>query len=395
MPAVRKVIISGAGIAGPALAYWLGRHNIGATVLERARQVRSGGYAIDLRGVALDVVERMGLLAEVQQRRTEMSRLSVVNAAGKPIVSISPPVSGPRAAELLRGDLIGLLHGAAIDSEFLFGNRITAVEQTADGVGVTLENGGMRQADLLVGADGLHSTTRALVFGAEESYSNFLGAYISIATVPNHLGADRETRLFNLPGRGVVIYHTPRADGAKAIFLLNGASQLGIDRRSAAQQQEFLKQTFAGAGWETDRLLAAVSKSEDFYFDSVTRIQMDRWSKGRVVLLGDAGYCPSPMSGQGTSLAVVGAYVLAEELARQPDVAAALAAYEQRMRPYVEANQRIADFGPGLLAPRSRLGITMRNLMLRAAPLLSRFGGLDTRLSRAAEALELDAPRMT
>ncbi|MFE6309412.1 FAD-dependent monooxygenase [Nocardiopsis sp. NPDC057823] len=396
MPAVNDVLISGAGVAGPALVHWLHHHGIRATVVERAPDLRSGGYAIDLRGVAVDVAERMGALAEIRRNVTEMDGAAFVDARGRRSARFSSAdaVDDGRSLEILRGDLVRILHApTTAHTEYLYDDTLTALEQDGDRVRATFLNAAPRTFDLVVGADGLHSATRRLAFGPEGRYARFLGAYISIFTIPDHLGLDREARLFNVPGKAAGMYRTPRAEGAKAVFLLRSPAASGIDRRPPAEQKAYLRAEFAGLGWENDRILDAMDGTGDFYFDSVTRIHMDTWSAGRVVLLGDAGYCPSPMSGQGTSLALVGAYVLAGELARHDGAAGALAAYEARMRPYVDANQAIADAGLGVLAPRTRRGILLRDTVLRAGgPLLSLLGRFDRRLSNAAEALDLDAP---
>lgn len=395
MTAVRTVLISGASIAGPTLAHWLHHHGIRATVVEKAPEPRPGGYAIDLRGKAIDVVERMGRLTEIRGRVTEMRHGTFVDGRGRRRAGFDTSVisSEERALELLRGDLIRILHRPTTEhTEYLYNDSITGIDQRDDGVRVTFENTDPRDFDLVVGADGLHSNTRGLVFGPEEPLARFLGAYISIFTVPNHLGLDREARLYNTPGKLAAIYQTPRSEGAKAMFGLHAPHSAGMERHSPAEQRRHLREAFTGNGWESDRILEAMENTEDFYFDSISQIRMDRWSRGRVTLLGDAGYCPSPLSGQGSSLAVVGAYVLAEELARHTRVTHALAAYEGRMRPYVHANQDIAGSGMSFLAPRTRLGIAGRDLLVRASSLVKTLGTFTGKLDRAAEAIDLDAP---
>ncbi|MBE3000247.1 FAD-dependent monooxygenase [Nocardiopsis sp. HNM0947] len=395
MTAVRTVLVSGASIAGPTLAHWLHRHGIRATVVERAPGPRPGGYAIDLRGKALDVVERMGHLTEVRDHVTEMRSGTMVDGRGRRRAGFDTGVlsAEERSVELLRGDLVRILHGPTTEyTEYLYDDSVTGIEQDSDGVHVTFEKAEPRTFDLVVGADGLHSNTRGLAFGPEEPMARFLGAYISIFTVPDHLGLDREARLYNTPGKLVGMYRTPRAEGAKAIFVLQTDGGSGAERRSPAEQQRYLREAFTGNGWESDRLLQAMEDTEDFYFDSITQIRTDRWSNGRVALLGDAGYCPSPLSGQGSSLAVVGAYVLAEELARHTEVAGALDSYETRLRPYVLANQDIAGSGMGFLAPRTRFGIAARDLLVRLSPLIRSLGTFTGKLERAAEAVDLDTP---
>lgn len=395
MTAVRTVLVSGASIAGPALAHWLHRYGIRTTVVEKAPAPRTGGHAIDIRGAAVDVTERMGALDAVRAVLTETSRTTFVDTEGRVRADIGTTMdtNHARSLEIVRGDLTRILHEPTVEyTEYLYDDSITGLEEAPDGIRVTFQRTEPRVFDLVVGADGLHSNTRRLAFGPEDDYGQYLGALISISTVPNHLGLDREARLYNEPGRGAGMIHSPRFEGAKAIFLVHEHDLGGIDRASEEAQKEFLRARFAGAGWECDRILDGLADSPDFYFDSVKQIHMDRWSRGRVTLLGDAGYCPSPMSGQGTTLALVGAYVLAQELSRHDRPGPALDAYEARMRPYVKANQDIADTGLGFLAPRTRLGLTARNAVLRFSGLLARLSGLDQRVARAAEGFDLDAP---
>ncbi|RRR99394.1 FAD-dependent monooxygenase [Glycomyces terrestris] len=393
MTAVKNVLVSGASIAGPALAHWLGRRGVRAVVLEKAPARRTGGYAIDLRGKAVDVAERMGVLDGVRAAGTEIAGARMVGADGRTRAALGTGLIAPedRDLEILRGDLVTLLHEAAPDAEYRYGDSITALEDRGDRVAVEFASGAAEDFDLVVGADGLHSHTRALAFGPERPFRRFLQSYVSIATVPNRLGLDREAVLFNTPGRVAALYHTPRAAGAKALLLHRTGTETDIDRRSPAEQRAHLREVFAGTGWETDRILADFEDTDDFYFDSVTQIRMPTWSKGRVVLLGDAGYCPSPMSGQGTSLALVGAYVLAEELAARDEPEAALTAYERRMRPYAEANQAIAAPGLDFIAPATGFAIKARNALLKSGPLLRLLSRFDSKLSRAAEAIDLDA----
>lgn len=393
MAAVRNVLISGASIAGPALAHWLESHGIRSTVVEKAPALREGGYAIDLRGKAIDVAERMGVLDAVMAMTTQVARISMVDAEGRTKAGLEPGASSlsDRSLEILRGDLVSLIHEKTAATEYRFGDTITGLEQTGDGVHATFANADPQTFDLVVGADGLHSNVRGLAFGPEAPYRRFLNSYISIFTIPNHLGLDREARAHNTPGRFSAIYHSPRAEGAKGMLLHRTETESDIDRRPRDEQMTYLREVFAGMGWETGRILDEMDDAPDFYFDSVTQIAMDTWSAGRVTLLGDAGYGPSPMSGQGTSLAMVGAYVLAEELARRDDHESALAAYESRMRPYVAANQAIADSGLAFLAPRTAFGVAARNLLLKAVPLLSALSKFDTKLLKASEAIDLDA----
>ncbi|MEV0349517.1 FAD-dependent monooxygenase [Nonomuraea sp. NPDC050680] len=359
-----NILISGASIAGTATAYWLRQHGFTPTVVERAPSIREGGYKVDIRGVALDVVERMGLLEAVRARSTDMRIATHYDGKGRRIAEMDADLFGGREgadAEIMRGDLNELLYDLTRDDvEYLFDDSITGIAE--DGT-VTFERSAPRRFDLVVGADGMHSNTRGLVFGAESAFVRDLGYYISICTVPNRLGLDREEAVHAAPGRTANVYSTKQDSHAKALFMWS-SQPLAYDRRDLAQQKELLAQAMAGVEWEVPALLEAVRGSTDFYFDSVSQIHMDRWSKGRVVLVGDAAYCASPASGQGTSLALVGAYVLAGELASGGGVDG----YEREMRAYVDANQQLGPANvKGMVLP-SRAVIWFQTRMLRLLP---------------------------
>ncbi|MGI5126131.1 FAD-dependent monooxygenase [Pseudonocardia sp. CA-107938] len=362
------VLISGAGIAGPALAYWLRRHGFTPTVVERAAAPRTGGYKIDLRGAAVEVAERMGILETVRENEAGMRTMSFVDATGRRVAELPSDLFMGRGAEdveIMRGKLAQILVDATGDVEYLLGDAITALVETDAGVEVTFEHAPARTFDLAVGADGLHSRVRALAFGAEEQYLHDLGHGVAIYRVPNHLGLDREELLYSTVGRTVSAYSEAGSTDAAAMFLFPAPDGLPADRRA------FLTETFTGAGWETDRLLAGADAAPDFYADSVSQVRMESWSRGRVALVGDAAYCPSLASGQGTSLALVGAYVLAGELAAAGgDHAAAFAAYEQRMRAFVEVNQKLGSDGIKRMVPTSKLQVRLGMVVMRLLPKL-------------------------
>ncbi|MEU8525594.1 FAD-dependent monooxygenase [Streptomyces sp. NPDC048629] len=381
-----NVLISGASVAGTTLAYWLRRHGYTVTVVEGAPAVRPGGYKVDIRGAALEVVERMGLRDGVRAARTDVRAGSVVDANGKRVAAMDGDTFGGRQhgdAELMRGDLTTLLYEASREGvTYLFDDSIEKLSQQAEGVDVVFASGRTGTYDLIVGADGLHSNTRALAFGSEDQYVRDLGYYVSISTVPNHLGLDREELTYVGPGRTALTYSTAGETTAKAMFLFASES-LSYDRHDRAAQQGLLADAYAGEGWEVPRLLEAARVAEDFYFDSLSQVHMERWSTNRVVLVGDAAYCASPASGQGTSLALVGAYVLAGELAAAAgDHAAGFAGYERAMRPFVQANQDLGPANIKRMVMRTKGQVRISMMMLG---LLNRMPGKDRIMAKAIE----------
>ena len=395
-----SVLISGASVAGSVLAFWLRRAGAEVTVVERADAVRGGGYPIDLRGVAVDVVERMGLLEAVEAAGTGTQRLTFVSERGRTIAAPDPATllgeHTIRAIELPRGDLTALLWQATRhDVDYVFDDEITALAEHDDGVEVTFRRRASRRFDLVIGADGLHSAVRRLAFGPEQHYRRDLDACYAAFSVPNVYGLEREAVMMNTPGRSATLYAVRDQPAVTAILSFDGPAPM-TDHRDTAAQRRLVEHVFGGLAWRVPEVLEHMRTAKDFYFDTVSQIHMPSWTRGRVGLVGDAAFAPSFRSGQGTSLATVGAYVLATEIATHDDEpAAALPAYEARVRSYAERNQALAGSGARIVSPATTFQLRSRNALLRALPLLSRLGvsGGGGALAHAATALTLpDAP---
>jgi 2-polyprenyl-6-methoxyphenol hydroxylase-like FAD-dependent oxidoreductase len=342
------VLVAGASIAGPALAHWLRRRGAEVTVLERAPELRPGGQAVDARGVAKEVIRRMGLDAAVRAARTETAGAYTVDVDGKVLETYRADDEGGDGyiaeIEILRGDLSRVLLDDTRDGvEYIFGDRIAELTQDADGVDVAFAGGGRRRFDLVVGADGLHSALRAMIFGPHERFVRHLGRVLAFYTVPNEFGLDRWLIDYQERESGRSAGLRPIQDATRAMAMFSfPADGLDVDYRDVEAQKRLLRERMAGLGWLAPRILAHLDHTPDFYLDQVAQVVMDRWSSGRVGLLGDAAFCASPLSGGGTGLALVGAYLLAGELAAAGwDPEAGFAGYERRMRSFVEANQEI------------------------------------------------------
>jgi 2-polyprenyl-6-methoxyphenol hydroxylase-like FAD-dependent oxidoreductase len=367
------VLISGASIAGPSLAYWLHRCGFRPTVVEKARTVRPGGYPIDLRGIAVEVVDRMGLLSQVRAAHIATRQATSVDSRGRRMTRIDlANLHGTgHDVELPRGRLASLLYDATKGAvEYMFDNSISSLEETENGVRVIFRSGAQRTFGLVVGADGLHSNVRGLTFGAEAQFHRYLGYYFVGFSVDTDFGLDSEIVMHNRPGRMAALYAVRNQHRPNVLLVF--AVKERIDRRlSFVEQFEFVERAFAGDGWEVPRLLAAMRTADDLFFDSVSQIRMSSWTKSRVALVGDAGYAPSFLSGQGSSLAVVGAYQLAAALAAAGgDHRAAFPEYERSMRHFVGQNQQLALKASSMMIPRTTVGLWLRNRLLGIVPLL-------------------------
>ena len=371
------VLISGASVAGPTLAYWLRRHGFTPTVVERTPALRAGlgGHAVDLFGPAVDVAEWMGILPAVLDARTKTDRITFERPGKRRIeVDLGRLVAGisERHVEIMRGELASIVYEATRDDvEYVFGDSIRTLDTDDDGVEVTFEQGPPRRFGLVVGADGLHSIVRRLAFGDEARFRHYIGGYLGVYTVPNYRNLAGEMVTWVAPGRLVGLYPVRQTGEARAGFLFRRAEEYVYDHRDPAAQRRLLREAYAGAGWEIPRLLAELDNAEDFYFDSISQIIMDTWSSGRVTLVGDAGYSPGPAVGGGSSVAFVGAYVLAGELrAADGDHTVAFPAYEREMHDFVVRSRTIGPSSMKTLIPATAFQAWLTPQLLRLLPKL-------------------------
>lgn len=366
----RTVLIAGASIAGPALAFELARYGFQPIIVERADALRLGGQNIDIQGAARSVVRRMGLEDDIRAATTGELGLRFVDEHDKTRAEFpagNADTGGfTKEIEILRGDLARILYEhTRATTEYLFGNQITALQDHGERVTVSFERGAARDVDLVVAADGIRSRTRTLIVGDEPRIRS-LGLYACYFTIPRAASDTAWARWYNAP-RSRSILVRPDNVGTTRVSLWFLSPPRGYERLSVAEQKALIGGVFADAGWEAPRVLAGLADAEDVYVDAISQIIAPRWSQGRAALVGDAAYCPSAVSGMGASLALVGAYVLAGELAQHTSHRDAFAAYEQRMRPYVNLAQKLPPGVPWIAHPRSKLGIRLLHTVLRLA----------------------------
>ncbi|MEU4560507.1 FAD-dependent monooxygenase [Actinoplanes sp. NPDC023936] len=367
-------LISGASIAGPVLAYWLRRYGWRVTVVERSPALRAGdgGHAVDLFGPAVEVIERMGLRDRVHAARTRNDTITLFRRHGRAPVTVatadlSTGISA-RHVEIPRGALAGLLHDATRDD---VDYRFDTVIERLDGTHALLSDGSSVTADLVVGADGLHSGVRRLSFGPESRYRRFLGAYLAVYSLPDVLGTGPTVATFTAPRRVVAVYPTASPGRSRALLLVRSPQVISCDHRDPRTQKSLARELVEDAfDPRLTPVLAHLDTADDFYFDEIAQIRMDHWSHGHVTLVGDAGYGPGPAVGGGTSLAVAGAYVLAAELGAgsSTGVPAALARYQAALSEPVRRAHRFGRAVLGSIVPRSHAHVWLTAQTMRALP---------------------------
>jgi 2-polyprenyl-6-methoxyphenol hydroxylase-like FAD-dependent oxidoreductase len=353
-----KVLISGASIAGPVLAYWLNHYGFEVTVVERAPRLRkTGGHAVDLFRPGMDITERMGVLPRVEAKATHTTRMTAFREGRRTPVTVDLnkvfQATSDRHVEIMRDDLSEIYYDAtAEDVEYVFGDSITKIEDDL----VSFEHGAPRRFDVVVGADGLHSNVRRIVFG-EDIEKAFLGAYLAVLSAPKGQ-IDGEFIAHMGPGRMAGRYGARQLADERVVFLFRSERELDYHHHDVPRQKELLRAAFTGMHPQVDEWLGELDRTPAFYFDSITQLRMDSWSRGRVTLVGDAGFCPGPAVGGSTSLSVLGAYVLAGELAAaRGHHELAFANYEREMGDIVRQSRVFALGAAKTLIPSSRFGV--------------------------------------
>lgn len=365
-----NILISGASIAGLSAAYWLNKKGFQVTVVEKDSQPRIGGSPIDVRGLAIEIVKEMGVYSQIKSKKTNTDTMTFVNSLGKIILSVPQPGSDKGDIEIQRDDLVNILYEKTKDKiDYLFSDSISAMQEDNQGINVTFKNNIPNRFDIVVGADGLHSLVRKLTFGNESEFIKHLGMYVADVEVSKETGVEN----FGVKNQGIMYNTTPgkfaciyRYNDKADLFFTFRSPKINYDYNNIEQQKEILLDVFKNELWEVPKLLKEVSKANRLYFDSVSQIKMDSWSKGRVVLIGDAAHCAAFLSGKGSTLAIIGAKFLADELySANGDYKAAFAKYENKLRPIVTPIQNAVPRAAWLFLPKTKSGIRFRNGLLK------------------------------
>ncbi|MGH7073216.1 MAG: FAD-binding domain [Stellaceae bacterium] len=371
----QTVLISGAGIAGPTLAYWLAEYGFAPTLIERAPRLRAGGYVIDFWGLGYDVAEKMGLVPALEREGYGVEELRLVDAQNRRVGGFNADVfrklTQGRYVSLARSALAELLFRTVENrAETMFGDGIAGLAETAGGVEVTFERAPPRRFDLVIGADGLHSAVRALGFGADARFEHYLGYVAAGFEAFGYRPRDENAYVsFARPGRQIARF-AMREDRTMFLLVFAAATPPALAPHDVAGQKRLLQDQFRDAGWECPAILAALDRADDLYFDRVSQIRLAPWSRGRIALVGDAASCPSLLAGQGAALAMTASYVLAGELAAtEGRFDPAFTRYEAVLRPFIMGKLKAAERFAGAFAPKTRRGLLIRNYVTRAMAL--------------------------
>ena len=366
----KKVLISGAGIGGPTLAFWLNAAGLEVTLIERARTLRTGGYVIDFWGLGYDIAERMGLGSDIDRIGYHMRELQIVGDHATASRALDPGVSRAnrgRFVTLGRSDLSRLLFEKIEGTtEVIFGDEIVGLQDDADRVLAQFERSAERWFDLVIGADGLHSGVRRLVFGPQQRFEKPLGYIVAAFEVRGYRPRDEEIYvIYSRPARMLARFAL-HDDRTLFLFVFTAdAAALPIDE--PPEQRAMLHEKFDNGNWECASILGELDCAQDLYFDRVSQIKMDSWSRGRVALVGDAAFCASLMAGQGSALAMTAAYVLAGELGKaEGSHAEAFYNYEMLLRSYIDSKQKGAERFSAAFAPKTQWGLFVRNQVIKA-----------------------------
>ena len=368
--ASKSVLISGIGVAGPTLAYWLGKSGFRATLVEHAPQLRTGGYVIDFWGLGYDIAERMGLAVDINRTGYHVHEVRIVDDRGKRVTGFRTNVfrelTNGRYVTLARSDLSRLLFEKIEGTtEVIFDDEIVGLQEQADCVQVQFKHSGERQFDLVIGADGLHSDVRNLVFGPQYQFEKELGYVVAAFEVRGYRPREEDVYLmYGQPGWmvGRFTLHDDRT-----LFLFVFAANSGSLLATLDLQKAMLRERYGDGKWECPRVLDELDRTHDLYFDRVSLIRMESWSRGRVALVGDAAFCVSLVAGQGSALAMVSAYVLAGELANASGrYEEAFRKYEAYLRAYIDTKQRGAERFAVVFAPKTKRGLWFRNQVIRS-----------------------------
>jgi 2-polyprenyl-6-methoxyphenol hydroxylase-like FAD-dependent oxidoreductase len=375
----QNILISGAGIAGLTAAYWLKEYGFSPVIAELAPKLREGGYMIDFLGAGFEVAERMNIIEQLREKHYHIPEITFVNEKGNRIGGFNidklRKLINYRHFNMLRGELAKVLYDTIKNKvEFIFGNSVTALDEKEDYTEVTFADNSKRNFDLVIGADGLHSAVRKIIFGPESGFETHLGYYVSSFTIENNTGRSDIFQSYTVKGKWAGIYSI--AENKLATFFIFKSNKINYPHHDIRAQQAILSECFGNVGWKCPMLLEKMPASADFYFDDVSQIIMDSWSKGRITLSGDSCQCVSPIAGKGASLAMAGAYILAGELKKSSgEYESAFLNYEKKIKPEILRTQKMGrDFAPSFV-PDTSFGIWKRNIFtnLMFLPLVSKW----------------------